>query len=251
MLVVDDSSPDGTGEVVAAIAAGRAAGPVAASGRPSPGLASAYLAGFQAAIDERVRPRRRDGLGSLPRPRGALDACSRSRPAPRPRRREPVHPGRVGDGLEPLPGRPVARRERLRAAHARLADPRCHERVPGVPPGPPGGAPARAVRTRTGTGSRSSWSGGRDRLGYDVGEAPITFRERDTARRRSPTRSWPRRCGRSRAGAGPCGSGPAGLPDQAAIDLNAHNARYVTLSSNRSLLRSARRAHPSLVATIA
>jgi dolichol-phosphate mannosyltransferase len=52
VLVVDDSSPDGTGEVVRTIAAGEPR--VRLLERPAKsGLASAYLEGFRVAIDER------------------------------------------------------------------------------------------------------------------------------------------------------------------------------------------------------
>ena len=176
VLVVDDSSPDGTGEVVAAIARRTSPGCACCGGRPSRGSGERLPRRLPGRRSTGLRRRDRDGLRPLTRPGGAPDPAG-SRPAPRPRRREPLHPGRIGDGLEPIRGSPC----RGRATSTRDSCSACRSTTP---------------RVGTGCTAVTSWRSscaepfaiGRvrvpdrarlraHRLGYDVGEAPITFRD--------------------------------------------------------------------------
>ena len=78
-----------------------------------------------------------------------------------------------------LAGGAVARRQPLRAAHAGAADARRDERVPGLPAAAAGEL-VRATRSDSdGYGFQIELVDRADRAGFDIGEAPITFRERE------------------------------------------------------------------------
>jgi apolipoprotein N-acyltransferase len=79
-----------------------------------------------------LRPRRGDGLGPLAPARGTAEPPRRD-PRPRPRDRQPVHPGGVGHQLERRTGRPVEGGEPLRALLPGLHHARCYERLPRLP----------------------------------------------------------------------------------------------------------------------
>ena len=79
MLVIDDCSPDGTGELADALAAELAFVDVLHRARKE-GLGPAYLAGFRRALDGRRRAHPRDGLRLLARP-GRRAASARRRPS--------------------------------------------------------------------------------------------------------------------------------------------------------------------------
>ena len=178
VLVVDDSSPDGTGRLVEAVAADEPRVRLLERSRKS-GLASAYLDGFRVGVadgydllvemdsdlshqpEELSRHAGGGGLGS------------------RPGRGEPVRPGRLRHRLEPLPRGAVQGRQRVRAPDARGADPRCDQRLPRLPP-------RGARRSSTERPFHSDGYGFQIELvmrawnaGYAVGEVPITFRERE------------------------------------------------------------------------
>ena len=73
MLVVDDASPDGTGELADELAAADPRVRVLhRTGKA--GLGAAYLAGFAAALRGRLPGRRRDGRRRLARPRRTCPA---------------------------------------------------------------------------------------------------------------------------------------------------------------------------------
>ena len=156
ILVVDDSSPDGTGELVRAVAAHEPR--VRLLERPGKsGLGSAYLDGLPHGSRGGLRPVRRDGFGPVARARGAAAAARGGGVRPRPRRREPVRAGRIGHRLEPLARGAVEGREHLRPPDARPAHPGRDQRVPRLP-APRARSARRACRCiPTATGSRSSW----------------------------------------------------------------------------------------------
>ena len=96
VLVVDDNSPDGTGDVVAQLA--DELGQIAVLRRPGKqGLGSAYRAGFRVRPRSRLRRRRVDGRRPLPRSRGAPRAAPADRGRRRRRHRVALRP-RWGDG---------------------------------------------------------------------------------------------------------------------------------------------------------
>src|SRR5581483_3366157 len=101
VLVVDDSSPDGTAELVRTVAAREPRVRLVERPRKS-GLASAYLQGFRLAIQE------------------AYDLVVEM-------------DSDLSHQLELRPGRPLPRRQPLRPPPARLPDPRRHQRVPRLP----------------------------------------------------------------------------------------------------------------------
>ena len=69
VLVIDDNSPDGTGEIADRLAAELACVDGAAPRRKKEGLGPAYIAGFRRALAARRRARAGDGLRLLARPR--------------------------------------------------------------------------------------------------------------------------------------------------------------------------------------
>ena len=76
LLIVDDGSPDGTGELADRLAA--ADDQVHVLHRTSKaGLGAAYVAGFGWALEQRLRRRRRDGCGRLALSRNSCPGCSR------------------------------------------------------------------------------------------------------------------------------------------------------------------------------
>ena len=178
VLVVDDSSPDGTGDSSERRGGGEPRVRLLERAGKS-GLASAYLDGFRDRARRGLRPRRRDGLRPLPRSRGAPAPPRGGRGRPRPHGREPVRPGRLGDELEPLAAWPF--RGRATSTHVS-----CSGRPSTTPPAATactGATPAPGARW---TSRSHRWLRLPDRardarltLGYDVGEVPITFRERE------------------------------------------------------------------------
>ena len=227
VLVVDDSSPDGTGQLVAEIAATEAR--VRLVERPAKsGLASAYLDGFHTAIAEGydIAIEMDSDLSHDPTELPGLLAAAR---ALRPRGREPVRPRGVRHRLEPITGGPVAGGQRLRAVHAGVADPRRHKRVPGVPARVARRSAPRSVRLgRLRVPDRARVTGApaglRGRRGADHVPGTRVRRVEDLPGDR---------CG-SLVEGHPVGLGPS-VPYEAASLTgrsirNAHNARYVTLS---------------------
>ena len=132
ILVVDDSSPDGTGDLVRAVAADEPR--VRLLERPAKsGLGSAYLEGFRTGLAEGYDLVRRDGLGPLARPRGAAGPA---------RGRGNRHD--LTSGAATCPGGSVTDWSRSRVALSRAgntyarfmlgaAHPRRDERVPRLP----------------------------------------------------------------------------------------------------------------------
>ena len=117
VLVVDDNSPDGTGEIADRLAAEHEAvdGPApAAEGRPRPRLHRRLPP--RAGRGRRAGPG--DGLRLLPRP-GLPAAPARGGRARRPGDRLALRPGRRGRRLERAAAGDQPRRQRLRAARAR------------------------------------------------------------------------------------------------------------------------------------
>ena len=177
ILVVDDGSPDGTGEIVRERS--EADPHIRLVERPrKSGLASAYAVGFEPGDRRGVRPGRRDGLGPVAPARGAPQAPG-GRPAAPPRDREPLRPGWVGHELEPGSGRAVQGREPVRAVLSGLRP----STTPRAASGCTGGRRSRRSRatpiTSDGYGFQielvyRAWN-----LGLSVGEAPISFRERE------------------------------------------------------------------------
>ncbi len=105
-LVVDDSSPDGTGDIVRGLMTGEPR--LRLVERPArSGLASAYLEGFGRALDEGY-----DLIvemdSDLSHDPAQLGVAARGRPrSVPPRRRQPLRAGGLGDELEPRPARPL------------------------------------------------------------------------------------------------------------------------------------------------
>ena len=238
VLVVDDSSPDGTGDDGRGDRGRRAPGAAAAAAGQVGAWRAPTSPASMSAIAERIRRRDRDGLRPLARPGGAPEPAG-GRRAPRPRRREPLHPGRIGDGLEPLAGRPVAGRERLRAIHAGPADPRRHEWVPGVPP-------RRCSKSSCGGRSRPDGYGFQIELVWRAtGSATTSARRRSRSATASSAIS---KISNSIVARGVVEGHPLGLRPAVSLepgdlttpmdpvrlpDLNAHNAHYVTLRNRR------------------
>jgi apolipoprotein N-acyltransferase len=175
VLVVDDSSPDGTGDVVAAIAADEPR--VRLLRRPAKsGLASAYLAGFHAAIE---------GGYDLAI---EMDSDLSHDPAELPTLLGAVQHHDLVVGSRYIPGGSVTDWSRSRVALSRGGNAYArfmlglpiHDATSGY----------RVYRRdllaellrkpfgSDGYGFQIELAWRADRLGYDVGEAPITFRER-------------------------------------------------------------------------
>ena len=78
LLIVDDNSPDGTGKIADELAA--ADQHIHVFHRPGKaGLGAAYIAGFQAALDQGLRHHRGDGRGRLASARRTAKAARRAR----------------------------------------------------------------------------------------------------------------------------------------------------------------------------
>ena len=157
VLVVDDSSPDGTGELVRAIAEQETRARLLERPTKS-GLSSAYVEGFQIAVAENydVAIEMDSDLSHDPTQLPEPPAGGR---ASRPGRRKPLCPRRIGHGLEPGTGRSLAGRQPVRAVHAGSADPRRNQRVsrvsgPAARGAPP--APLRGRRLRVPGGARDA-----------------------------------------------------------------------------------------------
>ena len=178
VLVADDNSPDGTGEIADELAAGDPQ--VHVLHRPGKqGLGAAYLAGFAWAHRARLRRRRGDGRRRVARPGGAAAAARRARRRRR-RARLPLGHGRQGRRTGRCTGMLLSRSGNL---YIRLAL--------GMPFRDATGG-YRAYRT-AGPGARSTstsvasqgycfqvdlaWRPYRN--GFRVEEVPITFAERE------------------------------------------------------------------------
>ena len=94
VLIVDDNSPDGTGDIADRLAAADERVEVLQRPRKE-GLGPAYIAGFRRALGRRRRPGPRDGRRLLPRP-GLPAAAARGGRARRPRDRLPLRARRRG-----------------------------------------------------------------------------------------------------------------------------------------------------------
>ena len=204
VLVVDDSSPDGTGQLADQLA-GRHDWLHVLHRPAKQGLGRAYLAGFEWALAAAVQPRHRDGLRPVPPGGGPAGDAGR-----RPTDADLVLGSRyaAGGGVDgwPLLRRLISRGGcAVRAAGAGRADPRSHRRLQVLPP-----LGARVARPVARAGRRlrlpdrahlphaAAWAGG-------VVELPITFTDRALRRvEDEPLRSCWRRCGRCRR----CGCGP-------------------------------------------
>ena len=132
VLIVDDGSPDGTGELADQLArehARRPRPPPGAQGRPRRRLPRR----LRRSARERRRLRHRDGRRPLARP-GRPPAPDRRR-APRRRRRPrlPLRGGRRRGGLAAAPPADLARRRTLRRDHARPPAQRPHRRLQVLP----------------------------------------------------------------------------------------------------------------------
>ena len=157
VLVVDDSSPDGTGDLVARRGGRRAPG--------APARACAEV-GARERVPGRV-PGRRSTSGTTCSSRWTPTSPMRRRSSPRllaaaGSDRDLVVGSRYVTGwlrhrLEPLARRAVQGGQRLRTADAGGPDPRRDERLPGLPPPGARRSSWSGRSTRTATGSRSSW----------------------------------------------------------------------------------------------
>jgi dolichol-phosphate mannosyltransferase len=179
VLVVDDSSPDGTADLVRPLV--DAGGRVRLRVRPAKsGLASAYLEGFRVALDE--------GYDLAVE----MDSDLSHDPAELPRMLEASSRHHLTVGSRYIPGGSVTNWSRARVALSRMGNIyarfmlgiRIHDATSGY----------RVYRRELlerllqtpfqtdGYGFQIELVMRSDRLGFDVGEAPITFRERQHGR---------------------------------------------------------------------
>ena len=237
VLVVDDSSPDGTSDIVRELMAGKPR--LRLVERPArDGLASAYLQGFARALDEgydlvvemdsdlshdptqlaslldAARHRYHLVVGSRYIPGGSVTNWGRARSHCRKRATSTS----VGCSASPCTTRPAA------TASTAASSSRTSSRTPSTPTV---GLPGRAVMR--------SWL-----HGWTIGEVPITFREREHGQSRSRAGSSSRRCGSSPSGASRSGSsaGLTGAPGCSGRlgtcpEVFPDNRHYVTLSWNQ------------------
>ena len=177
LLIVDDNSPDGTGELADKLAAGDAR--IHVLHRPEKaGLGAAYIAGFGWALDRGYDavvemdadgshqpedlPRLLAGAGPAPTWWSAPAGCRAARCVNWPKSRETALP----------------RREHLHAADAGHRGPATRP-AGSAPTGPARCAPSRWTRwTRRDTASRSTSPCAPSRPACTVAEIPITFVER-------------------------------------------------------------------------
>jgi len=176
VLVVDDSSPDGTAEIVEKIAAKQSS--VRLLSRPAKsGLSSAYLAGFHVAIAE--------GYGLAIE----MDADLSHDPSELPRLLQAAHTHDLVVGSRYVPGGSVTNWSRARVALSRggnlyarfmLGLP-IHDATSGyrVYRGELLEELLRRPFAADGYGFQIELVMRAHRLGFDVGEAPITFRDRE------------------------------------------------------------------------
>ena len=120
VLVIDDNSPDGTGEIADRLAAELDFVSVLHRERKE-GLGPAYLAGFTPRARRRRGTDPRDGLRLLPRPEGRPEVDRRVRSRSRSRARLPVRSGRRHRQLGARAAHRLLGRLVLRTAHPRRA----------------------------------------------------------------------------------------------------------------------------------
>ena len=193
VLIVDDNSPDGTGEIAERLAARERAGrgpAAAAQGRPRPRLRRRVPPG----AGVRRRPGAGDGRRLLPRPRLPAEAARGGR-ARRSRDRLPLRAGRRGLGLERAAAGDQPRRQRLRP-------PRPRARRSATSPAASSASAARSSRlidldsvASRGYAFQVELTYRAIQHGFEVVEVPIVFRDRRQAHRRWEARSSPRRSG--------------------------------------------------------
>ena len=183
VLVVDDSSPDGTGVLADELAAADAAVHVLHR-TAKDGLGAAYLEAFGWALDQGYDPIvQLDADGShlpeqLPRLLEGARGHGCRGPARRPRDRVAVDPGRVDRELAAPPRAALAVGQRVRPHAAAPRHARCDGGVPGRSGPMRCAASGSRTCTRAGTASRWTCSGTRARPGLVVVEVPVTFVER-------------------------------------------------------------------------
>ena len=199
VLVVDDASPDGTGEIADALAAEHDEVEVLHRTERE-GLGPAYLAGFRHALDRRRGLRHGDGRRLLPRPRTTSRGCSRRRAtdADLVLGSRYVAGGGVADWglLRRFVSRGGSSYARVRARPRGRATSRAASSA----------FAARCSRRSTSTAcARSGYAFQVEltyravRAGFRVVEMPIVFRDRQHGpSRRCPGASPPRRCGSCR-----------------------------------------------------
>ena len=153
VLVIDDGSPDGTGEIADRLAE-RAALGLGAASRAEGGDRARVHRRLPSPARERHRARARDGLRLLARP-GRRAAADRGGERRRPRARLALRQGRRDGELGAPPTRRLARRLHLRAGAPRRARARPDGRLQVLPPGDARGDRPRTRSPRTATRSRS------------------------------------------------------------------------------------------------
>ena len=154
VLVIDDSSPDGTGALADELAAGRPWLHVLHRPRKE-GLGRAYLDGFRWALARDYELRARDGLRLLARSaRRAVAARGRAR-GRRPRARLALLPGRRRRELGPRAAPDLDRRLPVRAHAARRRRARPDRRLQVLPPRACSRRSSSTTSTRRATSSRS------------------------------------------------------------------------------------------------
>ena len=190
VLVVDDGSPDGTGELAEKIAESEATERRDGSRRihvlhraGKLGLGTAYVAGFGWALERGYDVVVEMDADGSHRARGPPAAAGRAHRR-RPRARLPVGAGRERAQLAGQPARAVPRREHVHADRARHPAARRDGRLPRLPRGRCSGSSAWTTSRRRATASRSTWPGARSARARAWSRCPITFVERELGQRR-------------------------------------------------------------------
>ena len=182
MLVIDDSSPDGTGEIADRLARELAVASRCSTGRARRDSGRAYLAGFRRALARRRRARARDGLRLLARPGGRAAAHRGGRGRRRPRARLPLRRGR----RHRRTGGSCAASSRAAARSTRgvllVAGPRPDRRLQVLPAARARGDRPRRDRRRRATCSRSRRRTGRCARGSGSSRCRSRFVDRTAGR---------------------------------------------------------------------
>ncbi len=178
VLVIDDASPDGTGELADRLAAEPPFLDVLHRGRKE-GLGPGLHRRVPARARRRRRARARDGLRLLARPGRRAAPDRRGRGRRRPRARLALRPGRRDPELGArAPGR-LARREHLRADRAREPAPRPHGRLQVLPRASCSRRSTSTRSTRAATPSRSRRPTACAAPASAIVEVPISFSDRE------------------------------------------------------------------------